>query len=258
MELDFVDLGLYLKREHVLVFSDFHLGYEEALQRKGVLIPRFQFKDTLKRLDRIFISCQKKKYKIETIIINGDLKHEFGRISDQEWREILKLMDFLLEHCEKLVIIQGNHDVILSPIVKKRLPTKKVFFEKWFLLDDILFAHGDVLPEKLFGNKKNGKMETDMLHKRIKTIIMGNEHPALALQEKGRVERFKCFLKGKWKGKTLIVLPSFQLLTTGTDILREKLLSPYLHQDLRNFECWIVSDEGKVFAFGKLKNIRKL
>ena len=101
----FIDLGLYLTKEQILVFSDFHLGYEEALQRRGVLIPRFQFKDTLKRLEQIFVDCKKKKYVIKKIIINGDLKHEFGKISDQEWREILKLIDFLLEHCSQLIII---------------------------------------------------------------------------------------------------------------------------------------------------------
>jgi len=243
----FIDLGLYLTKEQILVFSDFHLGYEEALQRRGVLIPRFQFKDTLKRLEQIFVDCKKKKYVIKKIIINGDLKHEFGKISDQEWREILKLIDFLLEHCSQLIIIKGNHDIILAPIVKKRIKHKNILFEKYYIENNILFVHGDILPEKILERKKIEK---------IKTIVIGNEHSAIALQEKSRVERFKCFLVGKWKRKKLIVLPSFQLLTTGTDILREKILSPYLHQDLGKFSCFVISDEREVLDFGKVNKIK--
>ena len=34
--------------------------------------------------------------KPEQVIINGDLKHEFGTISDQEWRDVLKIFDLIL------------------------------------------------------------------------------------------------------------------------------------------------------------------
>ncbi|GAJ17959.1 unnamed protein product, partial [marine sediment metagenome] len=74
------------------------------------------------------------------------------------------------------------------------------------------------------------------------------------LREKARVEVFKCFLKGKYNRKVLIVQPSFNLVTEGTDITKEKLISPFLQQELRNFECYIVAD--KVYRFGKLKNLR--
>ncbi|MBS3175990.1 metallophosphoesterase [Candidatus Woesearchaeota archaeon] len=243
-----IDLGLYIKKQKVLVFSDFHLGYEEALQKQGILVPRFQFKDTVQRLEHIFSVCQKKKWSIKTIVINGDLKHEFGKISNQEWREILRLMDILLQHCKELVIVKGNHDIILDPIVKKRMEKGNVKLQPFYRAGSIVFTHGDILVDTLFDEKEL---------KKIRTIIIGNEHPAVALQERGRVERFKCFLAGKYKDKTLFVLPSFQLLTTGTDVLREEILSPYLKQDLKDFGCWIVADDGNVLDFGMLKNVMK-
>ena len=46
--------------------------------------------------------------KIETIIVNGDLKHEFGAISEQEWRNVLKLLDYLGQHCGEIILIKGN------------------------------------------------------------------------------------------------------------------------------------------------------
>ena len=54
------------------------------------------------------------------IIINGDIKHEFGTISEQEWRHTLRLLDFLSRYCDEVILIKGNHDMILGPIAKKR------------------------------------------------------------------------------------------------------------------------------------------
>jgi len=31
--------------------------------------------------------------KPEIVIINGDLKHEFGRISRQEWNDVVKIIE---------------------------------------------------------------------------------------------------------------------------------------------------------------------
>ena len=90
--------------------------------------------------------------------------------------------------------------------------------------------------------------------KNSKLIIMGHEHPAIGLKEKAKYEVFKCFLVGKFRNNTLIVLPSFNNLTIGTDVLRQKLLSPFLQDNLRNFSAFIVEDN-KVLDFGKLKNL---
>jgi len=86
------------------------------------------------------------------------------------------------------------------------------------------------------------------------TIIIGHEHPAVCLRKGARQEKFKCFLKGKYKKNKLIVMPSFCLTAQGTDIQKEKLLSPYLHQKLDNFEVFVVGD--KIYDFGKLKNLK--
>lgn len=222
-----IDLGLVVGR--TLIIADTHIGYEEALNKQGVLIPRFQFTEIIKRLEKIL-----KKIKVNKIIINGDIKHEFGKISNQEWRHTLKLVDFLAKH-GKLILLKGNHDTILGPIAKKR----NLEILDHYFIKDILVVHGDKIDNKLI--------------KKSKTIIIGHEHPAVSLKEDPRVETYKCFLKGKYKGKTLIVQPSFNLVTEGTDILKEKLLSPFLKQDLSKFEVFIVAD--KVYDFGKLKNL---
>jgi uncharacterized protein len=230
--VELLDLAIYLRPENILVMGDVHLGYEQALARRGVLIPRFQLKDTVERLEKIF----KVFDKFEAIVINGDLKHEFAVISEQEWREILKFFDFLLLHSKQIMIIRGNHDVKLIPIARKR----NISVVESLATNGKFICHGDVVPKSLDFNDS-------------KIVIAGNEHPAVSLHEGQRSELYKCFLIGTWKGKKLIVMPSFNQITVGSDILREKSLSPFMKQDLSNFEVYIIGD--KVYPFGKFKNL---
>ena len=222
-----IDLALYINKK-ILVISDTHIGYEEALNKQGILVPRLHFKDLVKRLEKIL-----SRTKPKVIVINGDIKHEFSKISEQEWRETLKVVELLAKNCDELFLIKGNHDTVLGPIAKKR----NIKLMDKYITEDIIILHGDMVPKVI----------------KEKTIIIGHEHPAVSIQTKTRKEKYKCFLKGSFKGKTLIVMPSFNLLTEGTDIKEERTLSPFLKQDLSDFEVYIVGD--KLYNFGKLKNL---
>ena len=247
-DIEIIDLALYVKGN--LILSDFHIGFEEALNKQGILMPRFQFSEIIRRLDGVFLRLKGKK--IEKIIINGDIKHEFGTISEQEWRHTLRLLDYLGRYCKEIVLIKGNHDTILGPIAEKRKvkvldylivnekkPLKKLKNKK----NKLLIIHGDKIPDK-------------NLLKNSDVIIIGHEHPAVSIKEGARVELFKCFLKGKFKRKNLIVQPSLNLVTEGTDLMKEGLLSPFLQQNLDNFEVFVVAD--KVYGFGKLNGLKKV
>lgn len=226
--IDILDLALLIGKK-ILVISDLHLGFEEALNKLGVLVPRFHYKDIKEKLDSIF----RKINSPDKIILNGDLKHEFGRISNQEWKELLDLFDFLKTKCHELIIIKGNHDPIIEPIARKR----EIKVVKEFRENNILVIHGDKIPEKLEG-----------------VIIIGHEHPAISLKDEAKIERFKCFLKGKFKRKILIVQPSFNPSIEGSDVLKEKLLSPFL-TNLSDFEVFVVEKE-EVLKFGKVKDFQ--
>ncbi len=226
--IEIIDLGLYLPNEKTLVIADVHIGYEEALNKQGVLVPRFQFKDVYLRLEKILKKCNP-----STVVINGDLKHEFGRISEQEWRETLKVLALISRYADKVILVRGNHDTVLGPIAKK----KDMAVVDDYKVDDILITHGHKINRK-----------------KAKTIVIGHEHPAIGFRRQGRIEKFKCFLRGKYKKQDLIVMPSFCLATEGSDVTKEKLLSPYLKQKLDNFEVFVVAD--KVYGFGKIKNLK--
>jgi uncharacterized protein len=244
------DLGLLINNsdEYVLVFSDFHLGYEESLNKKGVLVPRFQFQDTIERLDKIFEVIDSEGVALKNIIVNGDIKHEFGRITEQEWREVLKLIDYLKSKCSDLILIKGNHDNVSQYVAERR----DIELVDYCEVGSVLVLHGDVLPEKL-GVDLDG----------VETLVIGHEHPAIGLRESAasvRTEKFKCFLKGKFSvGKLdvdLIVMPSFNLVTEGTDVSKGRLLSPFLKASknkLGEFELFLVADE--VRYFGRIKDL---
>ncbi len=225
--IEIVDLALYLKKEKILIIADLHIGQEEAMNKQGILIPRFQFKEIEKRLKNIL-----DKLEIKRIIINGDLKHEFGIISEQEWRNTLKILDLCLNYAP-VILIRGNHDKIIGPIANKR----NVQILESYKTKGITILHGDKLKEI-----------------KTKTIIIGHEHPAITISDKIRKEKYKCFLKGKWKNKNIIVMPSFNQLTEGTDIASQRLLSPFL-KNISNFEVYVIED--KIYNFGKLKNLNQ-
>tara|TARA_Y100000310_G_scaffold134326_1_gene133332 strand:- start:5324 stop:6025 length:702 start_codon:yes stop_codon:yes gene_type:complete len=223
--------GLALKVYDNLVLSDLHIGYEEALNKSGVMIPRFQFKQIMQHLEELF----SKVGKVKRVIITGDLKHEFGTISNEEWRNVLKVLDYLTKYCEEILIIKGNHDITIGPIARKR----NVKVIDHFIDKDVMFLHGD---------------KELAIPKQVKTLIIGHEHPAVSIKDRVRSELFKCYLIGKYKRKELIVMPSFHFVQEGHDILKEKVLSPFLKQNLDKFRVLVVDDE--IFDFGNLKGLK--
>ncbi len=145
---------------------------------------------------------------------------------------MLAFLDYLSSKCEEVIIIQGNHDPIIKPIAEK----KNIKVVGLLEVGDSLIVHGDEIVET-----------------KLKRIIVGHEHPAITVVEGSKREKYKCFLKGKFKGKEIIVVPSFNPLLEGTDVLQGKVLSPFLKK-LEEFEVFIVS-EGEAFGFGKVKDL---
>ena len=222
--IEIVDLGVKFKDN--LVIGDLQIGYEESLNKQGLMVPRLQLEEMLKRFKNIF-----SKHKFKRIILNGDIKHEFGRVSDQEWRDTLRIIDYLQEHGE-VILIKGNHDTILEPIAKKRNLKVVDYYKE----GEVIVLHGhQVIPDL------------------SKIIIIGHEHPAVSFKER-KSEKYKCFMKGKYGKSTLIVLPSFNFLTVGSDVTQANFLSPFLSGNLDNFEIYVV-EEDKTYNFGKLKNL---
>jgi uncharacterized protein len=217
---------LFFEKQKTLVIGDLHIGQEEGFNKEGILIPRTNFSRLIENLKKVF----EKTGKVKKVILLGDIKHEFGSANNQEWDEIIKLFEFFEKNSEKLIILRGNHDNYLKPIAD----WKGISLSESYSFENIFFIHGD----KVIDSDK-------------KILIMGHEHPAIVLSDEHKSEKYKCFIKIKSNKKEIIVLPSMNALSIGTDITKEKLLSPYL-QNINEFECWVI-EENNQFYFGKIK-----
>jgi putative SbcD/Mre11-related phosphoesterase len=228
---DIVDLGLLI--DDTLVIADLHLGYEQSLNMDGIMVPKFQYQKILERILEILDKTNAKQ-----AVINGDLKHEFGRITRQEWKESLNFIQFLKENFGDVVLLKGNHDNYTKFIAQK---TDLEVYES-YALEEFIIMHGDKIPQ-------------DLMDKKEPTIIIGHEHPCIGIRNGERLEKMKCFLKGSYKEKNLILMPSFNFVTEGSDILHEKPLSPFLkHRSTDEFEVYGV-ENFEVLPFGKIKDI---
>lgn len=239
---EIVDRCLFLKKEKILIVGDLHLGYESVLRDKGMDIPKNQMREVLKIFGRIF----KGTGKIKEIILLGDVKHEIGGKLKWEGEDFLNLVELFRKNLYKngrVIITKGNHDNFLAPIVENY---DDVFLEDYFLLDDILFFHGDRFSKQ--------KLSENVLEK-SKLLVIGHIHPAIEIVEDFKKEKYKCFLFGKSRyfKKELIIFPSFFPLVEGTNILKRTRPGFIEGLDIRNFDVFVLDSEGSTYDFGKVK-----
>jgi hypothetical protein len=223
-------LGLFLKQHKALVIADLHIGYEAALQKQGIFIPQSQYPKIKQEVEQMMDVCKPK-----LLIINGDVKHEFGEATRQEWRETLDFLDFLLAQELRIIVVRGNHDNFLIPILRK----KGVELFEQLLLKPYLFVHGH--KELNLGMLSNAKY-----------IISAHEHPAIVVRDELGVKRkFKCFLVGRVWERDLVVIPSLSPLMEGSAvnvIAKSQLLSPILRvSELSSFDAYVA--EQRVYKF---------
>ncbi len=225
--------------EKVLVVGDLHLGYEEALNRTGVLVGRQMFDEMISDLNAVFGEVGK----VDKVVLLGDVKHDFGGILKQEWKDVNAILDYFESMSRRVIVVKGNHDNILGPILKKR----KMKLLGVYIWNGFAFLHGDEDYEEIW-------------RKEIDTIIVGHGHPAVNLREpKGaKVEKYKCFLVGRFRGKKMVVVPSFIDFYVGSDPRDDEMVMAW-DVNWMNFDVKIVSPgEGnlEVLDFGKLKKLK--
>lgn len=215
--------------ERVLAIGDLHLGYGESLGLGGMVLPSGGLGDILSGLEKVF----DKVGQVDKIILLGDLKHEFGKILKEERVGVLKVIGFLEEKCEKLVIIKGNHDVLMKFIFDRPVVD-------YFLWKGIMFLHGDKDFPEIWGRD-------------VKMWVVGHGHPGVRISDGVKEEKYKCFLVGKFKGRKVVVVPSFFDVNEGSDP-RDFDLGLAWDFNFLDFDVWVVG-ELDVLGFGKLKGI---
>ncbi|MCS7198029.1 MAG: metallophosphoesterase [Candidatus Bipolaricaulota bacterium] len=250
--LELVDLALFLPRQRALAIADVHLGIEDALKDEGILVPRHHLAQVQGRLERIFQELHVTPSEpLQKIIINGDLRHQFGPLSRTEHKESGEFLRWLARWAEQIVLVEGNHDGSLQQFQSEHITVTKSYSE-----GECWFVHGDevLTPDPSpVARSQEGGARLD-----IEWVIIGHEHPAVGLRDPvtGRAEVYKCFLVGTFREYNLLVLPSFNQLVRGSDLLKEQALSPLVQQsDLEEFSVYVVSDDGSIYEFGPLRRL---
>lgn len=218
---------LLLRDEGLVAVTDLHLGYEGVLQQEGIAIPRRQKGVMLENLARIL-----ERYSPETVLVNGDFKHNFSRNLDEEWLEVKEMLRFLTARA-KLVVVRGNHDNYLAAI----LHDMGLELRKSYRAGEYVFTHG---------------------HLDVKTrrrVVIGHEHPALKLRDEvGAIVTLPAFVVGD----DIIVLPAFSPLALGVDLSSYPYLSPILNsRDISRARVWGVDETEGILEFGTVAGLRE-
>jgi putative SbcD/Mre11-related phosphoesterase len=230
--------AIYVEKIDSVVISDLQLGEELYLAEQGIFVPQVQLREIMKDLKGIF-----KMVRPKSVVINGDVKHEFGEASSQEWREVRELVDYLRKKVEEIILVRGNHDNYLLTIASK-IGLK--VFDPYYLADNILFTHG---------HKKI------KFPKEAKTVVIGHEQPAILLIQGYDRIKLPCLLYGKMKdGRNFICLPAFSPLASGVAvnvIEKEDLLSPILKEEVELEELIPIALDKEVgpLKFPKIRDL---
>ncbi len=265
-DYEFINNALFFPNQGILVIGDLHLGYEEMLQKEGVHISLGQLKELRNNLDKIVKIIQKNNYKLNEIIFLGDITHAFAYEWSEKnyYKELMKITTKYVSE-NKIILIKGNHDTI-DYTYKEKLRNYHISSDK-----KIAFLHGH-------------KDFKEIYAKNVKTLVLGHLHPSVVLKDKQNIrkEKFKCFLIGKFKGKKIIIIPSFLNSIEGSTINidinnykedYEDFFSIIPKKYLMNLEVYVIEESdnkeykdnkndgnnnknvNKIYKFGKVKDL---
>jgi putative SbcD/Mre11-related phosphoesterase len=226
--------ALYHPEMDLIVISDIHLGLEGSMTSKGSYIPKFQLDDMKEELEQL-----KNEKEVDRILVNGDLKNQFST-SYTEKKEIEDFLEFLDENFQEVILIKGNHDTILDNTADKYgLDLKEKYRE-----NGVLFVHGH-----------------EEVNEDYDILVIGHEHPALALKDEvGVKEKIPCLLYGETGKGKIIVMPAYSKIANGSEINlmpRQQLLSPVLRENgVSHLKAVGISREAGVLEFPEVSKIK--
>ncbi|HEX9862765.1 MAG TPA: metallophosphoesterase, partial [Candidatus Bathyarchaeia archaeon] len=143
-----------------LVIADPHLGWEIALQAKGIHVPS-QTSKLLRKLVALL-----SKYKPDALVILGDVKYTVVKTEPGEWHDIPEFFTELKRHINDVAIVRGNHDANLDPLLPENI---KLLPATGAAIGGIGLFHGHKWPSP------------ELL--KCKTLVMGHLHPVVVFHD---------------------------------------------------------------------------
>lgn len=147
-------------KTRTLVIADPHLGWETALQAKGIHVPS-QTSRLLKKLVLLL-----SKYKPDALLILGDIKYSVVKAELGEWHDVPEFFNELKQHVRSISIVRGNHDATLEPLLPENIT---VLPASGTIIGDVGFFHGH-------------KWLSPALLK-CRTLVMGHLHPMVVFRD---------------------------------------------------------------------------
>jgi len=143
-----------------LVIADPHLGWEMALQAKGIHVPS-QTPKLLKKLLALL-----SKYKPDALLILGDVKYTVVVTELGEWHDIPDFFTELKRHISEIRVVRGNHDANLEPLLPENI---EMLPATGTTIGDVGLFHGHKWPSPAL--------------LKCKTLVMGHLHPVVVFRD---------------------------------------------------------------------------
>ncbi len=143
-----------------LVIADPHLGWEMALQAKGIHVPS-QTHRLLKKLVALL-----SKYQPDALLLLGDVKYTVVKAEAGEWRDIPEFFTELKRYVSDIAIVRGNHDANLEPLLPENITLLPA---SGTVVGGVGFFHGHKWPSPAL--------------LKCKTLVMGHLHPVVVFHD---------------------------------------------------------------------------
>jgi putative SbcD/Mre11-related phosphoesterase len=147
-------------KKRTLVIADPHIGWETALQEKGIHVPS----QTPRILNKLVTLLD--EHKPDQLLIIGDVKFTVVKSEMGEWHDIPDFFNELQKHVADISIIRGNHDANLEPLLPQDV---KLLPAAGIVVGDVGLFHGHKWP-------------SPMLLKCM-TLVMGHVHPTVVFRD---------------------------------------------------------------------------
>jgi putative SbcD/Mre11-related phosphoesterase len=147
-------------KSKTLVIADPHIGWEMALQERGIHVPS----QTPKLLQKL--AALLSEYKPDSLLVLGDVKYSVVTTASGEWHDIPDFFDELKRCVTEIGVVRGNHDANLEPLLPENI---KLLPATGTIADDVGLFHGHKWPSPAL--------------LQCKTLMMGHLHPVVVFRD---------------------------------------------------------------------------
>lgn len=173
--------ALYWPAERMLVFADLHLEKGSSLARHGALLPPYDTRDTLARIEATML-----RHAPRTVVALGDSFHDreaADRLGEEECARLKKLSE-----TADWIWIAGNHDPSPPAWLGGKVASE-------IAIGGLVFRHEPKVPAQ------SGE-------------VAGHFHPCAMVMRRGRALRRRCFVSDGVR----LLLPAFGAYAGGLEV----------------------------------------